>query len=283
MTNTITRFKKDLEIKGFSDRTVDSSLRHVRTYREHLDRPIDPNAAGVQVKDYFHYLLHTKNASRSYVRQSYGALKYYYTVTLGLGWDVNRIPRVRQVHKLPEILNREEIKRLLAVTKNIKHKAMLMVTYSAGLRVSETAALKLADIDSERMTIRVDQGKGKKDRYTILAESTLEFLRGYWRMYEPSHWLFEGQDPARHLNVSSLQRAFYASKEKAHIKRPVTVHSLRHSFATHLLEQGTDIHIVQRLLGHSSIKTTTIYLHLKKESLTKVVSPLDRLLSDEQT
>lgn len=283
MTDTITRFKKDLEIKGFSDRTIDSYLRHVRTYRDHLESPIDPNAAGEQVKDYFHYLLQTKNASRSYVRQSYSALKYYYTVTLGLGWDVNRIPRVRQVHKLPEILNREEIKRLLAVTKNIKHKAMLMVTYSAGLRVSETAALKLTDIDSERMTIRVDQGKGKKDRYTILAKSTLEFLRGYWRMYEPSHWLFEGQNPARHLNVSSLQRAFYASKENAHLKRPVTVHSLRHSFATHLLEQGTDIHIVQRLLGHSSIKTTTIYLHLKRESVTKVVSPLDRLLNDEQT
>jgi site-specific recombinase XerD len=283
MTNTITRFKKDLEIKGFSNRTIDSYLRHVRTYRHHLDRPIDPSTSAVQVKDYFHYLLHTKNASRSYVRQSYSALKYYYTVTLGLGWDVSRIPRVRRVHKLPEILNSEEIKRLLAVTKNIKHKAMLMVTYSAGLRVSETSALKLADIDSEQMTIRVDQGKGKKDRYTILGESTLRFLRGYWRMYEPSHWLFEGQDPARHLNVSSLQRAFYASKEKAHIKRPVTVHSLRHSFATHLLEQGTDIHIVQRLLGHSSIKTTTIYLHLKKESLTKVVNPLDRLLNDEQT
>ncbi len=283
MTNTIGQFKKDLEIKGFSDRTVDSYLRHVRTYRDYLDRPIDSNDAGEQVKDYFHYLLHTKNASRSYVRQSYGALKYYYTVTLGLRWDVDRIPRVRQVHKLPEIVNHEEMRRLLAVTKNIKHKAMLMLTYSAGLRVSETAALKLADIDSQRMTIRVDQGKGKKDRYTILAASTLEFLRGYWRMYEPSHWLFEGQKPDSHINASSIQRAFYASKEKARIKRPVTVHSLRHSFATHLLEQGTDIHIVERLLGHSSIKTTTIYLHLKKESLTKVVSPLDRLLGDEQS
>jgi site-specific recombinase XerD len=187
------------------------------------------------------------------------------------------------VHKLPEILNPEEIRRLLAVTKNIKHKATLMVTYSAGLRVSETAALKLTDIDSDRMTIRVDQGKGKKDRYTILANNTLKFLRGYWRMYEPTHWLFEGQNPARHLNVSSIQRAFKASKEKACIRRNVTVHSLRHSFATHLLEQGTDIHIVQRLLGHSSIKTTTIYLHLTKESVTKVESPLDRLLDDEET
>ena len=282
MTNTITQYKKDLEIKGFSDRTVDSYLRHVRSYQDHLNRPIDPNP-GEQVKDYFHYLLQTKGASRSYVHQSYSALKYFYTVTLGRGWDMEKIPRVRRVHKLPEILNHEEIRRLLAVTKNIKHKSMLMVTYSAGLRVSEAVALKLADIDSERMTIRVDQGKGKKDRYTILATSSLEFLRGYWRMYEPTQWLFEGQDPARHLSASSLQRAFSASKEKARIKKHVTIHSLRHSFATHLLEQGTDIHIVQRLLGHTSIKTTTVYLHLKKESLTKVVSPLDHLLDDEQS
>ena len=282
MTNTITQYKKDLEIKGFSDRTIDSYLRHVRSYRDHLDRPIDPNA-DVQVKDYFHYLLQTKEASRSYVHQSYSALKYYYTVTLGCGWDMEKIPRVRRIHTLPEILNHEEIRALLAVTKNIKHKSMLMVTYSAGLRVSEAVALKLADIDSERMTLRVDQGKGNKDRYTILAAITLEFLRGYWRMYEPTHWLFEGQDPARHLSASSLQRAFNASKEKARIKKHVTIHSLRHSFATHLLEQGTDIHIVQRLLGHTSIKTTTVYLHLKKESLTKVVSPLDHLLDDEQS
>jgi site-specific recombinase XerD len=160
MTNTVAQFKKDLEIKGFSDRTVDAYVRLVRMYRDHLDGPIDPDAAGEQVKDFFHYLLRTKNASRSYVAQTYGALKYYYTVTLGLEWDVDRIPRVRKAHRLPEILSGEEVRRLLAVTKNIKHKAMLMVTYSAGLRVSETAALKLADIDSDRMTIRVDQGKG---------------------------------------------------------------------------------------------------------------------------
>ena len=178
MTNTITQYKKDLEIRGLSDRTIDSYLRHVRSFRNHLDDSIDLNT-GNQVKDYFHYLLHTKGASRAYVHQSYGALKYCYTVTLGSRWDMERIPRVRQAHKFPEILNGEEIKRLLVVTKNIKHKTMLMVTYSAGLRVSETVALKLSDIDSERMTIRVDQGKGRKDRYTILAAGTLEFLRGY--------------------------------------------------------------------------------------------------------
>ena len=128
MTNTVAQFTKDLEIKGFSDKTVDAYVRLVRMYRDHLDCPIDPDAAGKQVKDFFHYMLHKKSASRSYVRQTYGALKYYYTVTLGLEWDINRIPRVRQVRNLPEILNGEEIRRLFSVTKNIKHKTMLMVT-----------------------------------------------------------------------------------------------------------------------------------------------------------
>ena len=273
MSDKLHQFQKDMEIKGFSERTIDCYLRHVRSYREYLKGPIDRHDH-TQIKDYFHYLLHTKNASRSSVHQIYGALKYFYTVTLGLEWDMEKIPRVKRIVKLPDILNHDEIRKLLAVTKNIKHKAILMVTYSAGLRVSETASLKIHDIDSQRMTIKVT-GKGNKDRYTLLARSTLQFLRGYWQMYEPSDWLFEGQNPAQHLNASTIQRVFNAAREKARIQKHVTVHSLRHNFATHLLEQGTDIHVVQRLLGHKSIKTTTIYLHLKRESLARVTSPLD--------
>ena len=269
-----------MEIKGFSERTIDCYLRHVRSYREYLKGPIGRHDH-TQIKDYFYYLLHTKNTSRSLVHQIYGALKYFYTVTLGLGWDMEKIPRVKRISKLPDILSREEIGKLLAVTKNIKHKAILMITYSAGLRVSEAACLKIKDIDSQRMTIKV-AGKGKKDRYTLLARGTVQFLRGYWQMYKPRYWLFEGRNPTHHLNVSSLQRVFSAAKEKARITKHVSIHSLRHSFATHLLEQGTDIHIVQRLLGHSNIQTTTVYLHLKKESLTKVVSPLDHLLNDDE-
>jgi integrase/recombinase XerD len=278
MSDKLHQFQKDMEIKGFSERTIDCYLRHVRSYREYLKGPIDGHDH-TQIKDYFYYLLHTKNASRSSVHQIYGALKYFYTVTLGFEWDMEKIPRVKRIVKLPDILNHDEIRKLLAVTKNIKHKAILMVTYSAGLRVSEAACLKIHDIDSQRMTIKVT-GKGNKDRYTLLARSTLQFLRGYWQMYEPSDWLFEGQNPAQHLNASTIQRVFHAAREKARIQKHVTVHSLRHSFATHLLEQGTDVHIVQRLLGHASIKTTTIYLHLKKESLAKVTSPLDLLLDD---
>ena len=274
MNDTANQFKKDLEIRAFSPKTVDSYLRHVRDYREYHKYRIDLKGTA-QIKEYLHYLVATRKVSRSYMHQSYGALKYFYTVTLGLDWDIQKIPRVKRAKTLPEILSREQIERLVSVTKNIKHKAILMVTYSAGLRVSEAAALKVRDIDSDRMTIRVDEGKGSKDRYTVLAKRTLHFLRGYWRMYQPSHWLFEGQKPASHLNVSSLQRVFIAAKQKAQIAKPVTIHSLRHSFATHMLEQGTDIHIVQRLLGHANINTTTIYLHLKKKSVAAVVSPLD--------
>lgn len=281
MTATLHQFQKDMEIKGFSERTIDSYLRHVRSYQQFLNGRIDPHDR-IQIKDYIHHMLHRQQVSRSYMNQSYSALKFYYTVTLGLEWDMTQIPRVKRIKKLPDILSCDEIRKLLAVTENIKHKAILMVTYSAGLRVSEAACLKASDIDSKRMTIKV-AGKGNKDRYTLLAHSTLQFLRGYWRMYKPRYWLFEGRNPTQHLNVSSLQRVFGAAKQKTGITKHVSIHSLRHSFATHLLEQGTDIHIVQRLLGHSSIQTTTVYLHLKKESLTKVVSPLDHLLDDNET
>ena len=227
MTDTISQFKKDMEMKGFSERTIDSYLRHVRSYLKYFHGSIDPKNPR-QIRDYFHYLLHAQQVSRSTMHQSYSALKYYYTVTLGLEWDIEKIPRVRRVQTLPNIMSREEINQLLSVTKNIKHKAILMVTYSAGLRVSETAALKPHDIDAQRMVIKVDQGKGNKDRYTLPARSTLVFLRGYWKMYEPSHWLFEGQNPVNHLNASTIQRVFYAAREKARIQKHVTVHSLRH-------------------------------------------------------
>ena len=219
MTDTTQQqFQKDLEIKGFSPRTVDSYLRHVRDYRRYHEGCIETLEI-TQIKEYFHYLVHTRKVSRSTMNQSYGALKYFYTVTLGRDWDTVKIPRVKRVYKLPDILSQEEIQRLLTVTKKIKHKAILMVTYSAGLRVSEAAHLTVYDIDSERMTIKVDEGKGKKDRYTLLAHNTLHFLRDYWRMYEPSHWLFEGQKPGCHVHASTLQRVFKSAKEKANIKK----------------------------------------------------------------
>lgn len=282
MSNYQTQYARDLRIKGFSDRTIGTYRRHVDSYLSHFRGEIDPHSS-TQVKDFLHYLMQEKKVSRSYMHQSYSALKYFYTTTLKEDWEVMKIPRAKRTMKLPEILSREEVGNLIDVTRNIKHKAILMVTYSAGLRVSEAASLKVRDVDSKSMAIKVCGGKGQKDRFTLLAATTLRFLKGYWRMYRPVTWLFEGRASSQRLATTTLQRVFVKAKEKAGITKKVSMHSLRHSFATHLLEQGVNVHVVQRLLGHRSIATTMVYLHLKKESLMKVVSPLDYSSDEEKS
>jgi site-specific recombinase XerD len=177
--------------------------------------------------------------------------------------------------KLPVVLSREEIRGIFSAIKNLKHRALLMAIYSAGLRVSEVVHLKVSDLDSQRMTIRVQQGKGQKDRYTLLSQRTLEVLRDYWRAYRPQDWLFPGKPATQPLSVSAVQRVFGMVLLRAGIKKPASVHTLRHSFATHLLEDGTDLYHIQRLLGHASPKTTTVYLHLSRKDMRSVRSPLD--------
>jgi site-specific recombinase XerD len=194
---------------------------------------------------------------------------------------VEKIKHPRGKAKLPVVLDLSEVESLFSVSRNLKHKAMLMITYSSGLRVSETARLKLTDIDSKRMTVRISQGKGGKDRYSILSRTTLEHLRLYWKKYRPQEWLFEGQKQDEHISLSTIQSIFRAAKKRARITKPVSVHTLRHSFATHLIEAGTSLHHVQLLLGHRSPTTTTVYLHVSRLNLSQVTSPLDR--ADNQT
>ena len=256
-------YERDLRISGLGERTIGAYQSCVDKYLAYYNHRIDPHSSS-QVKDFFHYLMQERKVSRSSMHQYYSALKLFYSITLEKEWEIMKIPRVKSIKKLPDILSREEIKRISDFTPNIKHKAMLMVTYSAGLRVSETALLKIGDIDSNRMAIKVCGGKGQKDRYTLLSVKTLRLLREYWQMYRPKNWLFEGQKRSKRLHPNTLQRVFLCAKERAGIKKKVSIHSLRHTFATHLLEQGTDIHKVQRLLGHQNINSTMIYLHLKK-------------------
>ncbi|MFH1627118.1 MAG: tyrosine-type recombinase/integrase [Pseudomonadota bacterium] len=188
---------------------------------------------------------------------------------------MEKIKCPRREKKLPVVLDISEVESLFLATKNLKHKAMLMITYSSGLRVSETAKLKLTDIDSTRMTVRIT-GKGDKDRYSILSQTALEHLRQYWKKYRPAEWLFEGQKKDGHISTNSIQQLFYKAKKLARIKKPVSIHTLRHSFATHLIEAGTSLHHVQLLLGHRSPTTTTVYLHVSRLNLSQVVSPLDK-------
>ena len=270
------QMKRDLELKNYSPKTRVCYLASVKSFALHFHRSPD-QLSDEEIREYLHYLIQEKKASQSAISQTYSALKFLYETTLKRDWNGFRIPRSKMGKRLPMVLSQQEIQAIFSATRNLKHRALLMTIYSAGLRVSEAVHLKVSDIDSQRMVIRVQQGKGEKDRYTLLAKRTLEVLRDYWRAYRPEEWLFPGQPAKGSLCVSTVQRIFEKVLDQAGIKKPATVHTLRHSFATHLLEAGTDLYHIQHLLGHKSPQTTTIYLHLSRKDLVKVISPIDLL------
>lgn len=268
------QMKADMDLKGYSSSTQTTYIRMVEGFAKYY-RKSPENLSENEIRQYLHYLI-KENKSDSYISCAYSALKFLYQVTLKRNWNDYRIPRTKVRKRLPEVLDVSEINALIQVTKNVKHRTILMTIYAAGLRVSEAANLKIGDIDSKRMQLRIQQGKGNKDRYTILSEVNLSQLRTYWKEYRPETWLFPGCTLNKAISTRTIQKVFENSKLKAGITKNVTVHSLRHSFATHLLEAGTDIYHIQRLMGHSSAKTTSVYIHLKQEDLLKVKSPLDQ-------
>ena len=228
------------------------------------------------IKNYLLYLAEERQSATSTLNQAINALKFYYGTMLKKKF-IYEVKRPRKDKKLPVVLSQEEVAKILDSIDNIKHKAILMLTYSAGLRVGEVVRLKSEDIDSKRMLIYIKGSKGRKDRYTILSAKALEMLRQYWKKCKPTKWLFEGMRDGRYTSTRTVQAIFEHPKEKAGIKKNVTVHSLRHSFATHLLEAGTDLRYIQELLGHKSSKTTEIYTHVSSKAIGKIRSPLDSL------
>lgn len=270
------QMRMDLELKNLSPRTRSCYLTWMRSFALHFHR--SPDELGEpEIRDYLYYLIQEKKASQAGVSQAYSALKFFYETTLKQDWNGFRIPRVQKGKRLPVVLSQQEIRAIFSVIRNLKHRAVLMTIYSAGLRISEALHLKVADIDSQRMTIRVQQGKGQKDRYTLLAQRTLEVLRDYWKEYRPQGWLFPGKPESEPLSVSAVQKVFERILLQAGVKKHASVHTLRHSFATHLLEEGTDLYHIQRLLGHATPKTTAVYLHLSRKDLGGVTSPIDLL------
>lgn len=229
-----------------------------------------------QINNYLLYLIQTKNISLSQQNQRINAIKFYYEQVLGREKEIFNLHRPRKEHKLPSVLSEEEIILIFKQVSNIKHKALLYLIYSGGLRLSEVVNLKNSDIDSKRNLILIRETKGKKDRTTLLSQTLLELLRTYYREYKPKEYLFEGQDQEKY-STRSVQNIFKKALFKSGIKKNATVHTLRHSFATHLLERGTDLRYAQELLGHSSSKTTEIYTHITKKGLDKIVSPIDKL------
>jgi len=265
----------DLQLSGAKPRTQAAYLREVENLAKYFKR--SPAELGeAELKQYMLYMINERHLSEGTFRFYVAGLKFFYRTTLKREWPVEKIRHPRSKRTLPVVLDLMEVESLFSVTKNLKHKAMMMITYSSGLRVSETAKLRLTDIDSKRMTVRVSQGKGGKDRYSILSETALEHLRRYWKKYHPTEWLFAGAKGEGHISLSTIQQVFKQAKKRAGITKPASIHTLRHSFATHLIEAGTSLHHVQLLLGHRSPTTTTVYLHISRLNLAQVASPLDK-------
>jgi len=266
----------ELQLRGITPRTQTAYLREIAKLENYFNR--SPEELGEEeVKKYLVHMLEDRGLSSGTYKYYAAGIKFLYRTTLNRGEVVEKIKYPKAKIKLPVVLDLSEVRTMLTVMENLKHRAVLTFTYSAGLRVSETAHLKVTDIDSKRMMVRVRQGKGGKDRYTILSKTTLECLRGYWRAYRPKDWLFEGQKEGSHICYTSIRNIFVEAKDRAGITKPVGPHSLRHAFATHLIEAGTSLHHVQLLLGHKSPKTTTVYLHVSKMNLAQVCSPLDSI------
>jgi site-specific recombinase XerD len=230
-----------------------------------------------EIKNYLLHLIETKHFAASSVNQTFNALRFLYVDLYDMPFKIGNVPRPRKERRLPDILTQEEVKHLLKTVLNPKHRMVLMITYSAGLRIGEVTRLRPEDIDGERRMIHIRGGKGKKDRYTMLSEKVMNDLSDYLSVYKPAKYLFEGDRDGKPYSQSSIQHVFRNAVENAGIKKPVTVHTLRHSFATHLLEQGVDLRYIQQLLGHASSKTTEIYTHVSTKNIATIRSPLDNL------
>lgn len=272
--------RKELELRGYSDKTIKAYVGQICRYQGFLKKDL-ADSTNEDVRDFLHYLLRDKGKSHAYVNQTLSALKFLLTKVLYIKGASERLPRPKREHKLPDVLSQQEVLRILNSVKNIKHRAILILTYSAGLRVSEVVNLKIGDIDYSRMLIHVRQGKGKKDRYTILSGGAIEALQTYITTYHVGDWVFPGELPINHITERTVQRIFENARDKAEIRKVVSIHSLRHSFATHLLEGGTDLRYIQELLGHMSSKTTEVYTHVTEKDIRRIRSPFDWISSKE--
>jgi site-specific recombinase XerD len=255
----------DMRIRNFSPHTIDGYTRAVAQFAKHFGE--SPELLGTEhVREYQLYLIKEKKASWGSFNVAVSALKFFYNATLGRDWNDNAIRYPKKEKKLPVVLSVGEIGAFFAAIENQKHWMIFTLMYATGLRVSEALHLLSADIDSNRMVIRVRQGKGKKDRYVPLSATLLDSLRNYWRAYRPKPWLFAGMIPERPLTRASVETLCLRLRKRAGITKPVTPHTMRHCFATHLLEAGTDLRTIQLLMGHRSLNSTAIYLHVATQA-----------------
>jgi integrase/recombinase XerD len=269
------RMIEDMTIRKFAAKTQHDYVQRVKNFAAYLGR--SPDTANFEDLRRYQLYLAASGAGVPTLNQTISTLRFFFKVTLGRPDIVERTAFVHEPSKLPVVLSPEEVARLLDAAPSLKYRTALSVAYGAGLRASEVVALKVSDIDSQRMVIRVEQGKGRKDRYVMLSPHLLDLLRAWWKLARPQGWLFPGQNRLNPLTTRQLNRACHAAADRAEIDKRVSLHTLRHSFATHLLEQNIDIRVIQVLLGHAKLDTTALYTRVATKTIQQVMSPLDRI------
>jgi len=271
---------QDMQLRGLAANTQRAYVDRIAQFARHFGS--SPRDLGPEhIRSYQLHLIHERNASSSQISQFVAAVRLLYGTTLKKGWIIEAASYPRRRKSLPIVLSDDEVRRLLAAPTNLKHRCLLATMYSAGLRVSETCALHVSDVDSKRKVIQVRQGKGKKDRYVMLANMLLTMLRDYWQQRRPDKLLFPGRDPTQPIRQRHVYRICRDAAVSAGLVKPVTPHTLRHTFATHLLNAGVNLPTIQALLGHQSLRTTARYLHITSDAVQNTMSPLDALHTEE--
>jgi len=270
------RMIQDLRLRNVAESTIVCYVRAVRQYAEYFGKSPD-QLGSTHLRQYLLHLIEEKKVPQGTYNQKVAALRFFYRETIKQPAYVEGICFTRKERKLPVVLSHDEVRRFLSALDSLKYRAILMTCYGAGLRISETLSLKVTDIDSQRMMIRVRQGKGRKDRYVGLPQVLLRVLREYWKAAKPKEYLFPGRDGINPITRQAVVCACHRAMETAGISKNISPHTMRHSFATHLLEEGADIRTIQVLLGHRSVTTTALYTHVSQTTIRKTKSPLDRL------
>jgi site-specific recombinase XerD len=265
-----------LKLKNYSPNTLSNYANWFKVFLQHFPDRKPSSITPTEILDFLNQYRQSSKWSATVQNQLINAIKFFYEKLLKRPVEYYDLPRAKKEQKLPTVFAEEEIRKMIEACENLKHRCMLCLAYAAGLRVSEIVNMKLKDIDSKRMVIMIRQSKGRKDRQVMLSPKLLELLREYFKQYRPKQWLFEGQGGEQY-SIRSIQKVINTAKTKAGINRKGSIHALRHSFATHLLESGTDLISIKQLLGHNSLRTTMTYTHVSKKHISKIQSPLDKL------
>lgn len=274
------RLRQDMQIRNHSENTIRHYISLVGGFFEWFGKP-PSQATRDDVRDFLLYMINDKGVVAGTYGQYRTALKFFFEITMGKSCVMERILTPKRAKTLPDVMSLDEVLTLLECVQSYRNRVTLTAMYGAGLRITEACALRVGDIDSERMVIHVRNGKGRKDRYVMLPRMVLALLRRYWRMAKPTDYLFPGMKPDRHITPQNIRRAFHQARRRAGIRKSVHPHTLRHSFATHLVDAGIDLEVVQALLGHTCISTTSIYARTSTRRIREVTSPLDAAPGDE--